>query len=404
MEECDENGNVTAGTKVVTASNDKSGLITFDELTYKDAGTHYYKISEAASENPEANIVYDNAAYIVKVDVTKDDTAAALTATASEYKKLVTGADGQTTTENVESVVFNNGIKVSTSFTGQKYVDGELESTAGAFSFTLTRTDDTYANALTGEDAYSETVSNDAAGNITFTEINYDTPGDYYYTISENVPEQQEANMYYDEAVYRAKVTVSKDGQVTVEKSVVPYDGYEGDDENTFEPVEDDEFLIFNNYHFMTMSMDYALATITGTYSYTVKEINEQGENNVSDIEYDPSVYTVTVNVDENMDTSITYIKNGTNVDNSFESVDGISFENKMSVTAAAIDPAVKKVLNNAELQPGEFTFQLFDENNNLIDTKKNTDNGSVLFDSIIFDEVGDYNYTIKELIPSDPG
>lgn len=452
MEECDENGNVTAGTKVVTASNDKSGLITFDELTYKDAGTHYYKISEAAPENPEANIVYDNAAYIVKVDVTKDDTAAALTATASEYKKLVTGADGQTTTENVESVVFNNGIKVSTSFTGQKYVDGELESTAGAFSFTLTRTDDTYANALTGEDAYSETVSNDAAGNITFTEINYDTPGDYYYTISENVPEQQEANMYYDEAVYRAKVTVSKDGQITVEKSVVPYDGYEGDDGNTFEPVEDDEFLIFNNYHFMTMSMDYALATITGTktlkggnleagefrfglydsngtlidtktndasgkitfrtipyytagtYSYTVKEINEQGENNVSDIEYDPSVYTVTVNVDENMDTSITYIKNGTNVDNSSESVDGISFENKMSVTAAAIDPAVKKVLNNAELQPGEFTFQLFDENNNLIDTKKNTDNGSVLFDSIIFDEVGDYNYTIKELIPSDPG
>ena len=26
---------------------------------------------------------------------------------------------------------------------------------------------------------------------------------------------------------------------------------------------------------------------------------------------------------------------------------------------------------------PREFTFQLFDENNNLIDTKKNTDNGS---------------------------
>lgn len=107
----------------------------------------------------------------------------------------------------------------------------------------------------------------------------------------------------------------------------------------------------------MTMSMDYALVTITETYSYTVKEINEQGENNVSDIEYDPSVYTVTVNVDENMDMSITYTKNGTNVDNSAESVDGISFENKMSVTAAAIDPAVKKVLNNAELQPGEFTF-----------------------------------------------
>lgn len=71
----------------------------------------------------------------------------------------------------------------------------------------------------------------------------------------------------------------------------------------------------------MTMSMDYALVTITETYSYTVKEINEQGENNVSDIEYDPSVYTVTVNVDENMDMSITYTKNGTNVDNSSERI-----------------------------------------------------------------------------------
>ena len=444
MEECDENGNVTAGTKAVTASNDKKGLITFDELIYKDAGTHYYKISEVVPENPEANIVYDNAAYIVKVDVEKNDATAALTATASEYKKIVTGADGQTTTENAESVVFNNGIKASTSFTGQKYVDGELAATAGAFSFTLTRTDENY-NVLTGEDAYSEKVSNASDGQIAFTEINYDTPGDYYYTISENVPEQREDNMYYDEAVYRAKVTVSAEGQVTVEKSVVPYTGYEGDDGKTSESVENDEFLMFNNYHLMTMSMNYALATITGTktltggnleagefrfglydtngtlidtttndasgtiafrtipyyaagtYTYTVKEINEQGEDNVSDIEYDPSVYTVTVNVDENMDASITYAKDGVNVDN-------LSFENKMSVTAAVIDPSVTKVLNNAKLEPGEFTFQLFDENGQLVDTKKNTDSGSVLFDSIVFDKAGDYNYTIKELIPADPG
>lgn len=139
-----------------------------------------------------------------------------------------------------------------------------------------------------------------------------------------------------------------------------------------------------------------------GTYSYTVKEIKEQGKIPLAILNMIRLIYTVMVNVDENMDMSITYIKNGTNVENSSESVDRISFENKMSVTAAAIDPAAKKVLNNAEHQPREFTFQLFDENNNLIDTKKNTDNGSVLFDSIIFDEVGDYNYTIKELIPSD--
>ena len=84
------------------------------------------------------------------------------------------------------------------------------------------------------------------------------------------------------------------------------------------------------------------------------------------------------------MDMSITYTKNGTNVDNSSESVDGSSFENKMSVTAA-IDPAVKKVLNNAEFQPGEFTFQLFDENNNLIDTKKGRVKKLSFFDTPFF-------------------
>lgn len=49
------------------------------------------------------------------------------------------------------------------------------------------------------------------------------------------------------------------------------------------------------------------------------------------------------VNVYENMDMSITYIKNGTNVENSSESGDGISFENKMSVTAQLLIQRLRK-------------------------------------------------------------
>ena len=97
------------------------------------------------------------------------------------------------------------------------------------------------------------------------------------------------------------------------------------------------------------------------------------------------------------MNTSITYKKDGKDVDN-------LSFENKMSVTAAVIDPSVTKILNNAELKPGDFTFHLFDENGQLLDTKKNTDSGSVLFDSIVFDKEGEYHYAIKEVIPEDKG
>ncbi len=446
--ECDENGVALEGATPLTASNDANGYIQFDKITYKEAGTHYYKMNEVIPEddNKEANITYDETTYIVKVEVTKDAATGQLTASAPEYQKIVAGEDGKATTEPVETIVFNNGMTATTSFEGEKYVNGELaeKTEAGKYSFTLTRTDENY-KVLEGDDAYSETVANDESGKIAFTEITYHTPGDYYYTISENVPEDPDPNMYYDEAVYLAKVAVSQDGTVEVEKSVIPYDGYEEDSGVAYEPVEDDEFLMFNNYEVELMSMNYGMATITGTktltggnleagefrfglydesgelidtatndasgniefrtlsyfvegtYKYTVKEIIDQDEASSGNITYDTSVYEVTIDVDENMDVVITYTKDGADVDK-------ISFENKMAVTAAVIDPGVTKELTNAELQPGEFTFQLFDENNNLVDTKKNTDSGSVLFDSVIFDKEGEYHFTIKELIPEDKG
>ncbi len=447
--ECDENGVALEGATPLTANNDANGYIQFDKITYKKAGTHYYKMNEVIpkDDNKEANITYDETTYIVKVEVTKDSATGQLTASAPEYQKIVTGKDGKATTEPVETIVFNNGMTATTSFEGEKYVNGELaeKTEAGKYSFTLTRTDETYTKALEGDDAYNETVANDESGKIAFAEITYHTPGDYYYTISENVPEDPDPNMYYDEAVYLAKVAVSQDGTVEVEKSVIPYDGYEEDSGVAYEPVEDDEFLMFNNYEVELMSMNYGMATITGTktltggnleagefrfglydengelidtatndasgiiefrtlsyfvegtYKYTVKEIIDQDEASSGNITYDTSVYEVTIDVDENMDVVITYTKDGADVDK-------ISFENKMAVTAAVIDPGVTKKLTNAELQPGEFTFQLFDENNNLVDTKKNTDSGSVLFDSVIFDKEGEYHFTIKELIPEDKG
>ncbi len=446
--ECDENGVKLKDATPLTASNDANGYIQFDKITYKKAGTHYYKMNEVIPEddNKEANITYDETTYIVKVEVTKDSATGQLTASAPEYQRIVTDEEGKGTTEPVETIVFNNEMTATTSFEGEKYVNGELaeKTEAGKYSFTLTRTDENY-KVLEGDDAYSETVANDESGKIAFTEITYHTPGDYYYTISENVPEDPDPNMYYDEAVYLAKVAVSQDGTVEVEKSVIPYDGYEEDSGVAYEPVEDDEFLMFNNYEVELMSMNYGMATITGTktltggnleagefrfglydksgelidtatndasgniefrtlsyfvegtYKYTVKEIIDQDEASSGNITYDTSVYEVTIDVDENMDVVITYTKDG-------DDVDKISFENKMAVTAAVIDPGVTKKLINAELQPGEFTFQLFDENNNLVDTKKNTDSGSVLFDSVIFDKEGEYHFTIKELIPEDKG
>ena len=64
--------------------------------------------------------------------------------------------------------------------------------------------------------------------------------------------------------------------------------------------------------------------------------------------EYDSSVYTVTVNVDENMDTFITFIKNGTNVDNSSEGVDEVEYYHLQSLSQSRRLPPLQ-VVNNSK-------------------------------------------------------
>lgn len=331
-------------------------------------------------------------------------------------------------------------VDASAKLTGKKYVD-DREATAGdGYQFTLTRTDADYSTALDGDDAYSDTVTVKDKGAFAF-ELKYDKAGIYYYTVSEVGAGSVQDHVYYDETVYHVQVTVSDKGEVTIGKTAVPYEGAEE------EEIDEDAVLEFHNYGLMLMSMEYAQARITGTktltggdlkagefrfglyegdtlidtatndangkiafrtlpyytsgtHHYTVKEIDvpdTDADMNTDMIEYDSSVYDVDVSVSDDMDVAISYSKDG-------EPVDGITFENKTSSTAAVIDPSVTKVLENGVLQPGQFSFQLLDDKGQVLDTKRNTDNGSVLFDSITYDKEGTYDYTIKEVIPEDVG
>ena len=61
----DENGQVVA-----TAVNDENGTIQFEELTYTQAGTYVYTLSEV--QGNDANVTYDNTVYTITVQVTDD--------------------------------------------------------------------------------------------------------------------------------------------------------------------------------------------------------------------------------------------------------------------------------------------------------------------------------------------
>lgn len=62
-----------------------------------------------------------------------------------------------------------------------------------------------------------------------------------------------------------------------------------------------------------------------------------------------------------------------------------------------------QKKLNGRELKDQEFSFELFDSNGQLIDTKEN-DGSSIKFKKLSFDQAGTYVYTIKEKAGDEAG
>ena len=58
----------------------------------------------------------------------------------------------------------------------------------------------------------------------------------------------------------------------------------------------------------------------------------------------------------------------------------------------------ISKNTIGGEVSDGEFSFGLYDSDNNMIKEATNDANGLVVFENICFPSIGEYNYTIKEI------
>ena len=65
-------------------------------------------------------------------------------------------------------------------------------------------------------------------------------------------------------------------------------------------------------------------------------------------------------------------------------------------------DLTFKKELEGRDLVEGEFTFNLLDENGNVIQTAKNAADGSITFKDVAFEKAGTYNYSVVEVSGDD--
>ena len=178
------------GAKVVgTAKNKADGTVTFEDITYTEAGVHTYTLTE--KEGTEGGVTYDKTSHEVKVEVTDNGQG-----------KLVAAVTGN-------NPAFTNTYKAAetkATITATKVLNGS------------TLKDDQFEFELKEGAKVVGTAKNKADGTITFEDITYTEVGEHEYTVTEKAG--NEAGVTYDSKSYTVKVKVTDNGQGQLEAAV----------------------------------------------------------------------------------------------------------------------------------------------------------------------------------------
>lgn len=200
-----EDGNVVA-----TGSNDTSGNVTFDKITYTQPGHHTYTVREV--NNNLGGVTYDDQAYTVYTQII-DQGNGKLKA---EHQAVVQ-MDNEFAPIEGNKITFNNKYEAkgtTASIGAVKRLTGK-DLKDGQFTFQLK---DENGKVI-------DEAKNDKAGAISFKALEFDKAGTYKYTISEVNDKQKEIK--YDTSEKTVTITVKDSGdgylqaQVESEKQLI---------------------------------------------------------------------------------------------------------------------------------------------------------------------------------------
>ena len=412
--------------KVVgTTKNKKDGSITFDNITVDKAGTFKYTITE--TKGTDKTITYSDKTITATVVVVEKDNA------------LV-----------VEQVTYSDGENATDTFTNKKEAP-KTETTKASLQVkkllkegetTIPLTDDQFEFVLKEGDNTLETAKNKANGTVTFKELTYTEEGTHTYTITEN--QGTDTSINYSKQMITATVEVKKVNDKLV--ATVTYSGGDAEKGDTFTntktpptPVpptvkpttakfkakkvlaingSSDRTLKANEFTFLLKDQNGTLVDTktngengdilfnpvsfneAGTFTYTIVE--QKPATPESAITYDESVHTVTVTVTKDANGQL-------NADVQYDGKKNIpTFTNTYTPptppTPSEKQITTSKILEGRDLQGGEFSFNLLDENGTVLQTKQNAADGTVTFDAIAYTEamIGTHKYTVKEVVPAD--
>ena len=410
---------------VATAKNQKNGSITFDNITVDKAGTFKYTITE--TKGTDKTITYSDKTITATVVVVEKDNALVV--------EQISYSDGQTDTDT-----FTNKKEApkTESVTATLQVNKLLKE--GETNLPLT--DDQFEFVLKEGNNTLETAKNKANGTVTFKELSYTAEGTHTYTITEN--KGTDASINYSTQTITATVEVKKVNDKLV--ATVTYSGGDAEKGDTFTntktpptPVpptvkpttaqfkakkvlaingSSDRTLKANEFTFLLKDQagtlvdtktngengDILFSPVSfneaGTFTYTITE--QKPATPESAITYDESVHTVTVTVTKDANGQL-------NADVQYDGKKDIpTFTNTYTPptppTPSEKQITTSKILEGRDLQGGEFSFNLLDENGTVLQTKQNAADGTVTFDAIAYTEamIGTHKYTVKEIVPGD--
>jgi len=397
------------------ATNNAEGKVTFNTLTFDKVGVYNYVIYE--NEKNANGITVDKTERKVIVNVT-DNQNGSLVATVND-----TVSDG--TAVNIGA--FNNTYKAAS-------VDVVLEATKTLTGRDVALKNKEFKFALAKKDGtvVQDDATNNANGIVKFNTLTFDKVGTYEYVVYENEVDGNGITVDKTQHNVTIVVTDNNNGQlvatvngidvaddainvglftniykpqsasVTLEATKTLTGRELIDGEFKFDLYDVDNDKVLQDDVALSLQADgsgkIAFAEIifdtTGTYKYVVyeDEINENG------ITVDTTKYDVTIVVtDDNKGTLNAKVYVGNNdVDGS--TAEAIVFKNAYNAKNAEVTLEATKTIIGRELFEAEFKFALKDANGTVVqDDATNGSDGKVVFDTLIFDKVGEYEYVVYE-------
>ena len=395
------------------ATNTAGGAITFGNITYGTADigkTYWYTIKEVPGSEP--NMVYSNAEYLAKVDVTLKNTD-----TYAGISYFVKQADGswnplEGSGDNTPVVFENTYTPTAASATLQltKTLTGRDWADSDAFTFTLTGE----GNAPMPAGDAAVTVSGSTEGHkAAFGAITYQQVGTYRYTITEqatnirgvaiDTPVTATVTVSYENGALKAAVAYSRgtdsaaftntytaaptdDVTLTARKTLNVESGSWALQGNDF------SFALYDNADCTGTPLRTASNTADGSITFGALTFDAAGEytyymrevpGDRTAITYDSTVYKVTITVEDHGTGVLTALPPVYTLND--EAMGAAKFVNTYTATPGddTFTLTANKLLNGRAMNAGEFSFELTDSTGAVVSTGTNAADGTVTFSPV---------------------